>query len=151
MPRRLREASPLAGFLFSILLLVGLVGCGTDQTTPEISTISVSMVIHASAKDTRWFRNVSVPKGTDAFDLTEKVTEGDIQAKYYAAYRSHLVEALLGIKNQTPDYWRIYVWSESQNKWEPIPVGADLYSLKDGHVLAWYYGGPDDDVPSVMP
>ena len=97
---------------------------------------------------------MEVPKGTDAYELTELVTEGDLEAPYYASLRSHFVEALVGVENEDPNYWLIFLWNESQAQWEPLPVGADLFSLKDGHVLAWAYTDTSQKpspLPSVTP
>ena len=126
-------------FLFALTALLGLSACADKEAPPEAQTIRVSMLIQAADDDIRWFRDVEVPDGADGYELTEKVTEGNIEATYYASLRSHFVKSLLGIENQDPNYWIIWVWSETEEKWEPLPVGADLYSLKDGHVLAWAY------------
>ena len=81
------------------------------------------------------------------------MTGGDVNAKYFAAYRSHFVDAIFGVERQDPNYWLIYVWSEPQSKWESLTVGADLYSLKDGHILAWYYADASQEgaSPPVIP
>ena len=140
------------GFLVVLSLLLILPGCGEGEETPEAETISVSMLIQVEDKDTRWFRDVSVPKGTDAWELTEQVTEGDIKANYFPMYRSHFVDAIFGVENENPKFWLIYIWSEPQSKWESLPVGADLFSLKEGHILAWYYTDTSEmTVPPVTP
>ncbi|GEM_PF-1918485 len=150
-----------ASLLATVLLLT--VACAqttpASQATPtsavlvKVETIKVSLLVQVSETDTRWFRNVELPKGTDAWNLTEAATEGQVEAKYYALYRAHFVDAIFGIKGADPKYWLLYVWSEADNKWEPLPVGADLYSLKDGHVLAWYYADTSHEgsLPTVQP
>ena len=136
---------PLHGALALLLALSVLGACAGDDPAVQPETIQVSMLIQQEGQDPQWFRDVEVPKGTDAYELTFLVTDGDMQATFYAAFRSHFVEAIFGVEGQGASYWLTWVWSESQSAWEPLPVGADLYSLKDGHVLAWYYAPPSED------
>lgn len=141
------------GLLTVIGLVLALTACGAKEKAAEPTTIKVSMLIQSSAQDAKWFRNVEVKKGTDAYELTEVVTQGNLKATYSALYRSHFVEAILGVENKNPKFWLIYAWSEPQKKWEPMPVGADLYSLKDGHILAWYYADTTNEgaLPTATP
>lgn len=123
-------------------------------TAKPVATIQVSLLIEVSQDDVRWFRDVEVPEGTNAYELTELVTEGDLEATYYATFVSHFVEALLGVANEGPNYWLTFLWNEPQKQWEPLPVGADLFSLKDGQVLAWAYTDTSvepSQLPSVTP
>ena len=149
--------------LSAILLATALIGgCGGVEvevgeatlTATPLPTINVSMLIHVSEDDMRWFRDFEVLKGTNAYELTEQVTEGDLESTYYASFFSHWVESIMGVPNEAPYYWLIFQWNGSAEQWEPLPVGADLFSLKDGHVLAWSYTDTSLDpqpVPSVVP
>lgn len=159
--RPLRAVQAL-GLMAVVGLLLALMACGTKGEAPTPTpvptatptlTIKVSMVIESSKDDVRWFRNVEVAKGTDAYELTEKVTQGNLKAKYFALYRSHFVDSILGVENKNPKFWLTYAWSESEKKWEPLPVGADLYALKDGHILAWYYADTTNEkaLPTATP
>ena len=150
--RPLRAVQTL-GLLAVVGLVLALAACGTKEKAAEPATIKVSMLIQSSEQDSRWFRNVEVAKGTDAYELTEKVTQGNLKAAYSAPYRSHFVDAILGVENKNPKFWLIYGWSDPQKKWEPLPVGADLYSLKDGHILAWYYADTSNEksLPTATP
>ena len=149
--------------LTAILLASGVIGgCGGVQvevgeatpTATPLPTIQVSLLIHVSEDDIRWFRDFEVLKGTNAYELTEQATEGELESTYYASFFSHWVESILGVPNESPNYWLIFQWNASAEQWEPLPVGADLFSLKDGHVLAWSYTDTSLDpqpVPSVNP
>jgi hypothetical protein len=142
-----------SGFVFLLLFLLVVYGCGGDDSNFQNGTIKVTMLIEMDEKDARWFRDIEVPKGMNGYELTEKVTDGHLQSTYYPSLRAHFVQGLLGKGNGDNKYWAIYIWSESENKWEPIPVGVDLYSLKDGHVLGWYQVPADrsDRAPSATP
>ena len=101
-----------------------------------------------------WFRDFEVLKGANAYELTEQATEGDLESTYYASFFSHFVESIMGVANEGANYWLIYQWNDSAEQWEPLPVGADLFSLKDGHVLAWSYTDTsleERQLPSVNP
>ena len=52
---------------------------------------------------------------------------------------SHLVESIFGKRNEDPNYWIIFLWDDNQKQWAPLPLGADLFSLKNGHVIGWVY------------
>ena len=154
----------LRGLAMVTLTLVSMgfvlvAGCDPETSTiapkaTPVSTIQVSLLIDVSDDDVRWFRDVEVSKGTDAYEFTEIVAEGDLESTYNAAFFSHFVESLIGVTNEGSNYWLIFLWSDSQKHWEPLPVGPDLFSLKDGHVLAWSYTDTSVEpshLPSVTP
>ena len=147
-PMTLRRLS-LSLFALVALGLFALAGCGGSTapvaTPTPLPTIQVSLLVHISEEDERWFRDMEVPQGTDAYGLTELATEGDLNATYYAQYRSHFVQGLFGVENADPRFWLIYRWNESEAAWEPLPVGADRFSLKEEDVLAWAYADTSQD------
>ena len=152
----LRWLAPVALALVSMgsVLVAGCDAATGASSGTSVSTIQVSLLVQVSDDDVRWFRDVEIPKDTNAYELTERVTEGDLEATYYAAFFSHFVEALMGVANEGSNYWLTFLWNESQEQWEPFPVGADLFSLKDGHVLAWSYTDTSvepSQLPSVTP
>ncbi|MBI4338897.1 MAG: hypothetical protein HY680_02990 [Chloroflexi bacterium] len=145
----------------SLLMALALVVAGCTQASPtptpeaaaKVETIKVSLLVLAADDDPRWFRDVELPRGTDAWELTEAVAGGQVESQYYPLYRSHFVDSLFGVKGQNPRFWLVFLWSEASSKWEPLPVGADLFSLKDGHVLAWYYADTSkgESLPPITP
>ncbi len=144
-------------WLLGVLLAAVLTACSPAATptsaplptaTP-IPTVKVSMLVQVSETDQRWFRNVVVNKGTNAYELTEKVTEGKLKSQWYPIYRSHFIESIFDVAGKGNNYWLSYVWDESEKKWTSLPVGADLYSLHDGHVLAWAYVDTAANPPKV--
>ena len=132
--------------MWKIILWAGLLcvlSCSSEPTSDEIepvlSTYAVSMLIDAPPEIQIWHSNVSIPRGFDAFQLTELVTDGHLTATWYPSMKTHYIESILGLDNSDTAYWMIFLWNESQGDWEPLPVGADWFSLKDGHILAWSY------------
>ncbi len=142
-----------ASLALVVLALFFLAGCGGNDADGEAPPIHVSMLIQVSQDDARWSRDVEVVHGANAYELTEQVTGGDLEGTWYPVYRTHFIDSLVGVANENPRYWLTYVWSESEAMWEPLPVGADLYSLKDGHILAWSYTDTslDPSPPPVTP
>ena len=136
-----------------LLLLALTTACTQSGDASQLEAINVTMLVQAGEGDARWFRDTSVPKGNNAWELTELVTEGDFKANYYPQYRAHFVDTIFGVENNNPSFWLIFIWNESEAKWESLPVGADLFSLKEGHTLAWYYGDTSqgDSVPPATP
>ncbi len=122
-----------------------LMGCNeADTTTPTLTptllpTHTVSMLIEAGPGNARWFRDVEVPQGYDAYQLTAQVTEGELEATWYPSLRSHFVESIIGVVNEGAYFWTIFLWDEFDEEWSPLPVGSDWFSVKDGHTLAWSY------------
>ena len=60
-------------------------------------------------------------KGTNAYELTEQVTESNLESTYYASFFSHFVESLVGVPNEGSNYWLIFQWNGSAEQWEPLP------------------------------
>ena len=122
-----------------------LSGCAQDISASDVSEqrdtvkIKANMLVHLNGNDIRWFRDVEIIKGTNAYEFTEQIAQENMESTYYASMFSHLVVSLFGTKNEEPHYWIIFLWDASRNQWGPLQVGADLFSLKDGHVLAWAY------------
>lgn len=136
----------LLTLLASLSLFV--VACGSEQdlTAPPITA---SLLVEPSEGAETWFRDMSVPKGTDGYELLEAAVDGDFVAEWYAEYRSHFVSSILGVEAVGPQYWGVFVWNEGSASWEPLPVGADLYSVKEGHTMAWVLIEYDPDSPQV--
>jgi hypothetical protein len=144
----------LAVVLSGVVALAALAGCTQSApptaTLTPVQTYTVSMLIESGPNDARWFRDVQVPQGFDAYQVTALVTEGDLEATWYASFRSHFVESILGVKREGDNFWLIFLWDEFEEQWTPLPVGADWFSVKDGHTLAWAYTDTSQE-PSAVP
>ena len=121
--------------------------CAADE--PSAPPITASVLVEPSADGARWFRDVEVPKGTDGYELLEAVTEGDLQAEWFPEFRSHFVSGILGVAPEGSAFWGVFVWNETNGGWEPLPVGADLFSVKDGHVMGWALVEFDPETPQL--
>ena len=124
----------------------------SKEVDPTPLAHTVTILIDASTNVQIWHRDVSIPRGFDAFQLTELVTEGQLTATWYPSMKTHYIESMLGLDNSETNYWMVFLWDESGNTWQPLPVGADWFSLKNGHILAWsYIRAEEERQPRVNP
>ena len=136
-----------------LLTAAALTACSSAEDDGP-ARISASILIEPSPGDARWFRDVKVDKGTDGYELLEAATEGELEADWFPQFRSHFVTSLLGTPSEGSRFWLTFVWDESSGAWQPLPVGADLFSVKDGHVLGWALldtASGDTQLPSSAP
>ena len=137
--------------LLLIAAAVAVAACSDDTSTP--GAIAASVLIEADAASPQWFRDVTVPKGIDGYELLEEVAEGDIVADWYPEFRAHFVKEVLGAAPEGSEFWGVFVWNENANDkaggWEPLPVGADLFSVKDGHIMSWALVEFDPNQPQL--
>lgn len=122
--------------LLLALAAISVAACSSDDPAAP-GVITASLLVETSPGEPTWFRDVEVPKGTDGYELLELATDGELEADFFPAYRSHFVTSLLGVAGESPSFWLTFVWDEPSSAWQPLPVGADLFSVKDGHVLGW--------------
>ena len=122
--------------LLLLLLAAALAGGACSSSDESAQSISASLLVEERG-EARWFRDVEVPKGTDGYEFLELATNGEVESDWYPEYRSHFVNAILSAPSESPYFWLTFVWNETSAAWEPLPVGADLFSVKDGHILAW--------------
>ena len=142
---------PRTGWLLAALgLLAAFVApaCGASDTA-EVVTVRASVLVEPAAADARWFRDVEVPKGTDGYELLEAATEGALDADWFPEFRAHFVKEILGVAPEGAQFWGVFLWNESTSAWEPLPFGADLLSVKEGHVMGWALVEFDPDDPQL--
>ena len=59
-----------------------------------------------------------------------------------------------GIAPNEGQFWSVFLWNENSLKWEPLNVGADLFSVKSGHIMAWSlvkYDPANPQTPKQLP
>ena len=136
-------------WLLALALLTALaVACNSSPAAASPS-INASVLVEASGSDAQWFRDLSVPAGTDGYELLETAVDGDLEAQWFPEYRSHFVNTILGKAPQGQQFWAVFLWNDSTNAWEPLPFGADLLSVKDGLVVGWALVEYDPDSPQL--
>lgn len=111
------------------------IGCN-NVNTQATKLIQASILIEAS-NSYEWIEKVTIPKGTDGYELLEIAVNDELVSEWYPEFRSHFVKQIKGISPKNGQFWSVFLWNESSLKWEPLTVGADLFSVKDGHTMAW--------------
>ncbi len=148
-----RVGSRLRAGAAALLLLAALaavaVGCGSPAPTATPALIQASLLIEADESAPTWHRDIEAPKGVDGYELLETAVDGDLEADWFPEFRAHFVKAILGVAPEGAEFWGVFLWNEGNEAWEPLPVGADLFSVKDGHVMAWALVEYDADDPQL--
>ena len=134
----LRSPLAWASVIISIVgLALMLASCVTEKATLVSPTVQASVLVEFTQEEYQWFRNIPVHQPIDAYALTESVTEGHLTATYYPTLRSHMINSLLGREANSIYYWALWRWNTNVDAWELIPVGADLFIIKNTEVHAW--------------
>ena len=137
-------------FVVPLVAFAALFAVACGATTAVVAPpITASVLVEPSPDDSRWFRDVSIPEGTDGYELLEAAVDGEVTSEWFAEFRSHYVSAVQGVEPTGSQFWGAFVWNESNSAWEPLPVGADLFSVKDGHVMGWALVEYDPDKPQI--
>ena len=141
--------------LAALLLFAGFaVRCGSSAPETAPAPISASVLIEADASAPDWRRDVEASKGIDGYELLDLAVDGDLEADWFPEFRAHFVKEILGVAPEGSEFWGVFLWNEGNAAWEPLPVGADLFSVKDGHVMAWAlveYDPENPQLPSSAP
>lgn len=125
--------------------------------TPSVATptapafITAQVLIEPDPGSPRWFHNLRVPKGTDGYELLVEATGGSVEADWFPQFRSHFVKRVLGVAPRSDQFWSVFVWDEPTGAWQPLAVGADLFAVKDGHVMAWALVPVNASGPGALP
>ena len=147
---RMRAGAAALLLLAALLLFAGFaVRCGSPAPTAAPALIQASLLIEADESAPTWRRNIEAPKGVDGYELLETAVDGDLEADWFPEFRAHFVKAILGVAPEGSEFWGVFLWNEGNEAWEPLPVGVDLFSVKDGHVMAWALVEYDADDPQL--
>lgn len=153
---RLRAGAAALLLPLAALLLFAGFAVRCDSSPPETAPalIEASVLIEADASAPDWRRDVEAPKGVDGYELLDLAVDGDLEADWFPEFRAHFVKEILGVAPEGSEFWGVFLWNEGNGAWEPLPVGADLFSVKDGHVMAWAlveYDPENPQLPSSAP
>ena len=145
------EMKKKVSVLLVLLLAVSLLaGCGGGTEAPAaVETITVSVLVETDQQNPQWFRDVEIPAGTNGFELLDAATDGEVDAEWYAEFRSHFVSSILGVAPDGQEFWGAFLWNDQSEAWEPLPYGADWFSVKDGHIMGWALAAYDPENPPL--
>ncbi len=156
----MKLAPPPRTALALLLLLAATItpiACADADPTPTPQLISASLLIEPNPAAPQWF-DLSASKGVDAYELLAAAVDGNLEADWYPAFRSHFVQSIQSVAPSGPQFWSVFLWNETasdgRGAWEPLPVGADLFSVKNGHIMAWAlveYDPNSPNLPQTLP
>ena len=130
---------PSVAFAASLVASVAalLAACGGGPAATAVPVITASLLVESSPGNPYWARDIAVEQGSNGYELLEAATEGELVAEWYPEFRSHFVQEIRGVAPQGAAFWGVFVWNEDTLGWEPLSVGADLFTVEDGHIMAW--------------
>lgn len=74
-----------------------------------------------------------------------------MDATWFPEFRAYFVNEILGVAPERAQFWSVSLWNESISAWEPLPLGADLLSVKDGHVMGVEFDPDNPQLPVSVP
>ncbi len=126
-----------------------------DKTRPSNGnhTLSVSgeranLLVDFDNGTRVWF-NITVPRDWNYYNVTTKVTEGDIVARWFGyTIQSHFIYKILGFgcdpdQFSCPGYWSLWVWNETGYCWDYSIKGVDLLQVSTIGMVAWRFSNYD--------
>ncbi len=113
--------------------------------TSTQQALEVSTLINYGNGTSIWHNRTDVSSGWNFYQLTTTIAQ--VEAQSFS--NQHFITALDGVRGAGQFYWTLWTLCRKDMAWSPSPVGADLISLKDGDVLAWYYQAPQSANPAT--
>ena len=139
--------------VFIAAISISFIGCNNNEKDQPTENIQASILIE-SPESFEWINQVTIPKGTDGYELLKAAVNDELVSVWYPEYRSHFVNQIKGIATNEGQFWSVFLWNENSLKWEPLNVGADLFSVKSGHIMAWSlvkYDPANPQTPKQLP
>ena len=142
-------ASEVEGFYYVKSIRVqtssGHTGGDSSKTSPRTNPniISVNTLINYGNNTRIWYNETDVVVGSNFYDQTLRVANGNVVAIYYPTLNAHFVTSINGVRSDgigsNCSYcWGIWIYCAKDNAWMYSTEGADLVKLSNGDVLAWY-------------
>ena len=91
-----------------------------------------------------WYNHTYIPIGWTLFNATAKITDGNVA--YLQSSYGIFVTSINGVTQYNQYFWLWYLWNNTSHSWSLGPVGADVYRLRSGEIIAWYL---TDDFASI--
>ncbi len=118
---------------------------GNETTVPGEN---VRVLVDFGNRTRLWF-NATVPHGWNYYNVTYKVTEGDMSATWFGyPIQSYFIYKILGFgcdPNQLAcsGYWNLWVWNETGHCWNYSDEGVDLLQVSKVTTVAWHFSNYD--------
>lgn len=98
-----------------------------------------------------WYNNTSAQPGWNFYVETLVLENGNVVARWYPQFGSHLVSAIGGVSDTQTKFW--FVWTfDKTTSWQQAPVGADQLMVFNGSIFAWTFCEVDQNFnPTCTP
>jgi hypothetical protein len=83
-----------------------------------------------------WYNNTRGQPGWNFYVETIVLENGNVVAKWYPQFGSHLVTAIGGVSSTQTKFWFVWTFDKAAS-WQQAPVGADQLMVTDGSTFAW--------------
>ncbi len=98
-----------------------------------------------------WHNNTSAQPGWNFYVETVVLENGNVVAKWYPQFGSHLVSAIGGVPSTQTKFWFVWTFTNAAS-WQQAPVGADQLLVTNGSTFAWTLCGADQNFnPTCRP
>ncbi len=119
-------------------------GKNNNSTTITPTSAKVSVLISFGDGRRVWFNDTVVPITYNYYNVTYKIANGDIVARWSSAYNAHFVYEILGVGCVPGDincagYWSLWIWNEPGSCWDYSTVGVDLLQVSTVGRVAWHF------------
>ncbi len=119
---------------------------------PASTTLLQNDVLINFGNGTRvWYNNTRAQPGWNFYVETVVVENGNVVAKWYPQFGSHLVSAIGGVSSTQNKFWFVWTFSRAAS-WQQAPVGADQLMVLNGSTFAWTFCQVDQNFnPTCKP
>jgi len=108
-----------------------------QDTLKELAkhTIFVNMLIDYGNGTRLWYNNTRIPVGATLFNATKMIAEIEYEKYEWGIF----ITAINTVRGDQSHFWLWHIWDSAKKQWEPGPVGADAFILRDGDTVSWAY------------
>ena len=82
--------------VFIAAISISFIGCNNNEKDQPTENIQASILIE-SPESFEWINQVTIPKGTDGYELLKAAVNDELVSVWYPEYRSHFVNQIKGI------------------------------------------------------
>jgi len=97
-------------------------------------TYTVRILVKYGNGSTLWYNQTRIPIGWSFLQATNKTTGGKVLGQRYSI--GTFVTSINGAPGNGPKYWIAYSWNGKN--WVPLEILPELYTLRQGEIVAWY-------------
>lgn len=131
-------SSSLAGYYFYQFSLVSEAYSSTLESLDGLS-YEIDLIINFGNGSKSYFNQTIIPIGFNMYNATLFATDGRVDATYFPEFDAHFVNSIMGLGGDEGFGWSAWAFDERVGEWRGLDVGADLFILKDGQSIAWFY------------